>query len=191
VRAKLVSQRTDLVGCPAERYSGAPYYLPRSKARPARIGSKHANDGGRNSVWSLPSLAGRPRPPMPPQGRAVGRDLLLFALRAHDLLQAAGSLSGRMQRRSHRGAVPSPRAIDLYCEVVAKLTEWPPRDHSIKTPAKYLGFTWRDTNPWGTLHRVNGARLGSESSFGSCSSPRSPWRLACQRVGLACLVFRP
>jgi hypothetical protein len=31
------------------------------------------------------------------------------------------------------------RAIDLYSDVVAKLTEWPTRDHSIKTLAKYLG----------------------------------------------------
>jgi predicted RecB family nuclease len=41
------------------------------------------------------------------------------------------------------------RAIDLYSDIVAKLTEWPTRDHSIKTLAKYLGFTWRDTHPSG------------------------------------------
>jgi predicted RecB family nuclease len=41
------------------------------------------------------------------------------------------------------------RAIDLYGEVVLKATEWPTRDHSIKTLAKYLGFTWRDTHPSG------------------------------------------
>ena len=41
------------------------------------------------------------------------------------------------------------RAIDLYGDVVLQATEWPTRDHSIKTLAKYLGFTWRDANPSG------------------------------------------
>lgn len=41
------------------------------------------------------------------------------------------------------------RAIDLYNDVVKKCTEWPTNDHSIKTLAKYLGFSWRDTNPSG------------------------------------------
>jgi hypothetical protein len=31
-------------------------------------------------------------------------------------------------------------AVDLYCDVVVKATEWPTRDFSIKTLAKYLGF---------------------------------------------------
>jgi predicted RecB family nuclease len=30
-----------------------------------------------------------------------------------------------------------------------KATEWPTKDHSIETLAKYLGFTWRDTHPSG------------------------------------------
>lgn len=30
-----------------------------------------------------------------------------------------------------------------------KATEWPTRDHSIKTLAKFLGFSWRDTHPSG------------------------------------------
>jgi predicted RecB family nuclease len=42
-----------------------------------------------------------------------------------------------------------PRAVDLYGDVILKATEWPTRDHSIKTLAKYLGFTWRDTHPSG------------------------------------------
>jgi len=42
-----------------------------------------------------------------------------------------------------------PRAVDLYGDVVLKATEWPTRDHSIKTLAKYLGFTWRDGHPSG------------------------------------------
>jgi predicted RecB family nuclease len=41
------------------------------------------------------------------------------------------------------------RAVDLYGDVVLKATEWPTRDHSIKTLARYLGFTWRDTHPSG------------------------------------------
>ena len=41
------------------------------------------------------------------------------------------------------------RAIDLYGDVVIKASEWPTRDHSIKTLAKHLGFAWRDTHPSG------------------------------------------
>jgi uncharacterized protein len=41
------------------------------------------------------------------------------------------------------------RAVDLYGDVVIKATEWPTRDHSIKTLAKHLGFSWRDTHPSG------------------------------------------
>jgi uncharacterized protein len=41
------------------------------------------------------------------------------------------------------------QAVDLYGDVVLKATEWPTRDHSIKTIAKYLGFKWRDTHPSG------------------------------------------
>lgn len=42
-----------------------------------------------------------------------------------------------------------PRAVDLYGDVVTQATEWPTRDHSIKTLAKHLGFAWRDTHPSG------------------------------------------
>jgi predicted RecB family nuclease len=41
------------------------------------------------------------------------------------------------------------RAVDLYNDVVTKATEWPTRDHSIKTLASHLGFHWRDANPSG------------------------------------------
>ncbi len=41
------------------------------------------------------------------------------------------------------------QAVDLYFDVVRKATEWPTRDFSIKTLAKYLGFEWRDTHPSG------------------------------------------
>lgn len=41
------------------------------------------------------------------------------------------------------------RSIDLYFDVVKKATEWPTKDHSIKTLAKFLGFNWRDTHPSG------------------------------------------
>lgn len=47
-----------------------------------------------------------------------------------------------------------PRAVDLYGDVVLKATEWPTRDHSVKTLAKYLGFTWRDTHPSGAASIV-------------------------------------
>jgi len=40
-------------------------------------------------------------------------------------------------------------AVDLYNDVVTKATEWPTRDHSIKTLASHLGFRWRDPNPSG------------------------------------------
>jgi predicted RecB family nuclease len=40
-------------------------------------------------------------------------------------------------------------AVDLYLDVVSTKTEWPTRDHSIKTLASYLGFRWRDTEPSG------------------------------------------
>lgn len=39
--------------------------------------------------------------------------------------------------------------VDLYYDVVVKATEWPTRDHSLKTLAKHLGFAWRDTHPSG------------------------------------------
>lgn len=41
-------------------------------------------------------------------------------------------------------------AIDLYNDVVKRTTEWPTWDFSIKTLAKYLGFSWRDTHPSGS-----------------------------------------
>ena len=41
-----------------------------------------------------------------------------------------------------------PNVIDLYTDVVKK-TEWPTYDKSIKTLAKYLGFSWRDSHPSG------------------------------------------
>ncbi len=40
-------------------------------------------------------------------------------------------------------------AVDLYFDVVLPKTEWPTKDYSIKTLAKYLGFSWRDTHPSG------------------------------------------
>jgi len=42
-----------------------------------------------------------------------------------------------------------PRAVDLYFDVVEKATEWPTRDHGLKTLAAYLGFDWRDKHPSG------------------------------------------
>src|SRR6266511_3978713 len=42
-----------------------------------------------------------------------------------------------------------PRAVDLYFDVVHKATEWPTRDHGLKTLAANLGFDWRDKHPSG------------------------------------------
>lgn len=41
------------------------------------------------------------------------------------------------------------KAVDLYYDIVQSRTEWPTRDYSIKTLARYLGFRWRDENPSG------------------------------------------
>ena len=43
----------------------------------------------------------------------------------------------------------SPMSVDLYFDVVLKATEWATRDYSLKTLAKYLGYSWRDTHPSG------------------------------------------
>jgi predicted RecB family nuclease len=40
-------------------------------------------------------------------------------------------------------------AVDLYCDVVRRHTEWPTTDYSIKTLATFLGFEWRDESPSG------------------------------------------
>jgi len=42
-----------------------------------------------------------------------------------------------------------PHAFDLYHEAVRPSTEWPTRDYSIKSIAKWLGFSWRDSHPSG------------------------------------------
>lgn len=43
----------------------------------------------------------------------------------------------------------SPRALDLYSDVVRPGSEWPTHDFSIKSLAKYCGFSWRDVDPSG------------------------------------------
>jgi predicted RecB family nuclease len=43
----------------------------------------------------------------------------------------------------------TPRAIDLYSDVVRPSSEWPTHDFSIKSLAKYCGFSWRDADPSG------------------------------------------
>ncbi|MDZ4830400.1 MAG: TM0106 family RecB-like putative nuclease [Phycisphaerae bacterium] len=42
-----------------------------------------------------------------------------------------------------------PRSLDLYFDVVKSGSEWPTLDFSVKTLAKYLGFSWRDSDPSG------------------------------------------
>jgi len=39
--------------------------------------------------------------------------------------------------------------VDLLYDVVTKATEWPTKDYSLKTLAKFLGFSWRDVHPSG------------------------------------------
>ena len=43
----------------------------------------------------------------------------------------------------------APETVDLLYDVVTKATEWPTRDYSLKTLAKFLGFGWRDIHPSG------------------------------------------
>lgn len=43
----------------------------------------------------------------------------------------------------------APETVDLLYDVVTKATEWPTRDYSLKTLAKFLGFGWRDVHPSG------------------------------------------
>ena len=42
-----------------------------------------------------------------------------------------------------------PRALDLYLDVVKPGSEWPTLDFSIKSLAKFCGFSWRDPDPSG------------------------------------------
>jgi predicted RecB family nuclease len=64
---------------------------------------------------------------------------------------------GKLQRRyphvAEEGEIAevfrAPETVDLYTDIVRKKSEWPTRDHSIKTLAYYLGFAWRDTDPSG------------------------------------------
>jgi len=47
------------------------------------------------------------------------------------------------------GIFEAESTVDLYLDIVAKRSEWPTNDHSVKTLATYLGFTWRDPTPSG------------------------------------------
>lgn len=44
----------------------------------------------------------------------------------------------------------SPRTVDRYLDLMRSKTEWPTRDRSIKTLARYLELQWRDASPSGT-----------------------------------------
>jgi predicted RecB family nuclease len=48
-----------------------------------------------------------------------------------------------------RALFESRAFLDLYHDAVHSKMEWPTRDLSIKTLAKYLGFRWRDIDPSG------------------------------------------
>jgi hypothetical protein len=52
-------------------------------------------------------------------------------------------------RRGCLGLRSSPDGGSASPVAGLKGTEWPTRDHSIKTLANYLGFTWRDRHPSG------------------------------------------
>ena len=39
--------------------------------------------------------------------------------------------------------------MDLYLDVIRPFTEWPVNDYSIKTLARFCGFSWRDSDPSG------------------------------------------
>jgi predicted RecB family nuclease len=39
--------------------------------------------------------------------------------------------------------------VDLYTSVIRPHSEWPTRDYSVKSIARYLGFQWRDEDPSG------------------------------------------
>lgn len=45
----------------------------------------------------------------------------------------------------------NPKVIDLYNQVIQKLTDWPLGSYSLKAIASYLGFKWRDATPSGAL----------------------------------------
>lgn len=45
----------------------------------------------------------------------------------------------------------NPKVIDLYNQVIQKLTDWPLGSYSLKAIATYLGFKWRDETPSGAL----------------------------------------
>lgn len=42
-----------------------------------------------------------------------------------------------------------PRGFDLYADAVRGGSEWPTRDYSIKSLARWCGFEWRDSDPSG------------------------------------------
>jgi len=47
------------------------------------------------------------------------------------------------------GLFPDRRTVDLYLDVIKPFTEWPVNDYSIKTLARFCGFSWRDSDPSG------------------------------------------
>lgn len=47
------------------------------------------------------------------------------------------------------GLFSAENTIDLYLHIIKPCTEWPTNDHSIKTLACFLGFSWRDSDPSG------------------------------------------
>jgi predicted RecB family nuclease len=108
----------------------------------------------------VPFVAGRPEPP---DERRAFAQALAFLRGSSPCVVYYYSPYERtwwrnLQRRYPDAAAPEEIealfgedgiAVDLYTQVVKRSTEWPARDYSIKTLAKYLGFQWRDPSPSG------------------------------------------
>ena len=76
-------------------------------------------------------------------------DLLLFEIRTDQYRKLQAKYPDVCSAEDIEQLFDPAHAIDLYRDVVIKATEWPTRDHSIKTLAKHLGFAWRDVHPSG------------------------------------------
>ena len=73
----------------------------------------------------------------------------LFLLRvcADPVEGAAEEIFPRGDRVDTEAMFDPEITVNLRSDLVKKCTEWPTHDHSIKIPASFLGFHWRDTRP--------------------------------------------
>jgi hypothetical protein len=63
-----------------------------------------------------------------------------------------------------------PRAVDLYFDVVEKATEWPTRDHGLKTPSLPIWVLTGATSTLQGQHRSNGLIPGFAIATQQCDS---------------------